>query len=139
MSKDDKTILDTEVVGDKLSRYRELLTDRKELIKATLASTPKEEDFGKDTVLGKFLEFYTVGEARRCSDTITSTMSLKKDTIELLQEKQISIRHLKLFIENIGTQREEMEQELKDNENTFIEIDNGEFDESVLDNLNLGV
>jgi len=124
---------------NKLSVYREKLVERKELVQKTLDDMPQQEWFDKDTVLSKFLDFYFTNEKRRLSDTLTSTMPLKKDTIELLQEKQLAIRHLKLFIENLGNNTEELKEEITNINTTLDQIDKGEFDESIIENLDLGV
>jgi len=127
------------VVVDRLSLYRDKLIERKKLIQNTLDTTPKKSDFHGEGDLAKFLEYYFVNETRRLSDTLTSTMPMKKELVETLQDKQLAIRHLKLFIENIGTMTDEMLEEIKNIDKTLQAIDVGGFDESLLDSLDLGV
>ena len=135
----NKKDLVTEPVVDKISIYKQKLIDRKNLINKEILEMPKEDDFKEGTMLQSFLKYYTTGEQRRLSDTITSTMPLKRDVIQTLHEKQLAIRHLKLFVQNIGVQLEEKNEELSNIDKSLIAIDKGEFDVSLLDNLDLGV
>ena len=135
----DKKDLANEPTIDRLSAYKKKLIERKDLLNKEIAEMPKEEDFKEGTSLHSFLMYYTTGEQRRISDTITSTMPLKLETIHNLQDKQLAIRHLKLFIQNIGTQLEEKNEELANIDEALSTIDKGEFDEDLLDNLDLGV
>jgi len=135
----DKKDLVKEPTIDRLSVYKQRLLERKELLTKEISEMPKEEDFKEGTVLHSFLKYYTTGENRRISDTITSTMPLKLETIHNLQDKQLAIRHLKLFVQNIGTQLEEKNEEIANINESLETIDKGEFDVDLLDNLNLGV
>jgi len=93
---------------------------------ATLMRLEKNDDWKK------FKEMYFVDEKKRLADALTSVAPFREETEKQLQQKMMSIRHLKMFMNNVEIESTGSGQAIKDLKERLELID------FVIDEKNIG-
>lgn len=100
---------------EKANKNLQPVMEKFELIKRLTDS----EDFKQ------FIEWYFTDEAKRLGDVLTSTSPLSKDVVEVLQEKQLAIRHFKLFMQSIEVDCSTAELDIENNNEYKSKLQDG--------------